>query len=552
MTWTPSTFTLLGVGAGAISTMVAGYALAHRDDRTTTSFALMMMIFAVWSFDYAIQLGFTTRSEQVFLQGLTLGVAGVFPTAWLVFAFQYSGYVPEVSGRWLAVLLVEPVAFLVLSITNPFHGLVFRVTGLTSTGYGPVVSLEFASVYAIHVVYAYGLVVAGIVLLAYVGVVASPMYRNQAVLLVAGIAPPFLSHVSYTLGASPISNLDLTPFLSAVTGIVLGLGLIRYDLVDRRPVARQFAIESVHNGLITVDEDGRIVEVNAVAREAFDPPPREGGSAASFFDVDSAVALDGTFHEARSAGERRVFLLRASTLGDHTDRSRGTVIALQDVTDLRAHEQRLEVSNRVLRHNLRNDTNVIRGYAGQIASLVDDSEVVDNATRIEETADELYELSEKARKLVDESTDRNADRKPVELVAQTENVVSTMADDHPATEWRIDAPDTAVVRLPNEVRFSNAIRNLLENAVKHNDADEPEVEVRIRSGNGRTRVHVIDNGPGIPDLERRVFEAGSETPLQHSQGVGLWIAYLHTTEAGGEFDIEGSDEGTTVTMSFRN
>jgi signal transduction histidine kinase len=551
MTWTPSVLTFLGMGAGAISTIVAGYALAHRDDRTTTSFALMMMIFAVWSVDYAIQLGFSTPSEQVFLQGLTLGVAGVFPTAWLVFAFQYSGYVPEVSRRWLAVLLVEPVAFLVISITNPVHGLVFRVTGLASTGYGSVVSIEFATAYAIHAVYAYGLVVAGIVILAYVGVVASPMYRNQALLLVAGILPPFLSHVGYTLGVSPVTNLDLTPFLSAITGIIFGLGLIRYDLVDRRPVARQFALESVHNGLITVDEDGRIVEVNAVAREAFDPPPQKGQSAATLFDAEPTDALDGTFHQVRSAGERRVFLLRVSNLGDHTDRSRGTVIALQDVTDLRAYEQRLEVSNRVLRHNLRTATNVIRGYAGRIVSHVDDPDVVEEADRIQETADDLYGLSEKARDLVDESTAGDAERVPVDLVGRTEAAVSTMADDHPATEWRIDAPETAVVQLPSEGHFSNAIRNLLENAVEHNDADEPEVAVRIRSRDSRARVQVVDNGPGISDLERRVFEAGSETPLQHSQGIGLWIAYLHTTEAGGEFDIEGSDEGTTVTMSFR-
>ena len=551
MTWTPSALTLLGMGAGVISTIVAGYALAHRDDRTTTSFALMMMIFAVWSFDYAIQLGFSTPSEQVFLQGLTLGVAGVFPTAWLVFAFQYSGYVPEVSRRWLAVLLVEPVAFLVFSSTNPVHGLVFRVTGLASTGYGSVVSIEFATAYAIHAVYAYGLVVAGIVILAYVGVVASPMYRNQALLLVAGILPPFLSHVSYTLGVSPVTNLDLTPFISAMTGIIFGLGLIRYDLVDRRPVARQFALESVHNGLITVDEDGRIVEVNAVAREAFDPPPQKGQSAGAFFDAEPTDALDGTFHEVRSAGERRVFLLRVSNLGDHTDRSRGTVVALQDVTDLRAYEQRLEVSNRVLRHNLRTATNVIRGYAGRIVSHVDDPDVLEEADRIQATADDLYGLSEKARDLVDESTAGDAERVPVDLVARTEQAVSTMADDHPAAVWRIDAPDTAVVQLPSEGHFSNAIRNLLENAVEHNDADDPEVAVRIRSRDSRARVQVVDNGPGISDLERRVFEAGSETPLQHSQGIGLWIAYLHTTEAGGEFDIEGSDEGTTVTMSFR-
>ena len=350
---------------------------------------------------------------------------------------------------------------------------------------------------------------------------------------------------------SPVTNLDLTSFLSAITGIIFELGLIRYDLVDRRPVARQFALESVHNGLITVDEDGRIVEVNAVAREAFDPPPEKGHSAGAFFDAEPTGALDGTFHEVRSAGERRVFLLRVSNLVDHTDRSRGTVIGLQDVTDLRAYEQRLEVSNRVLRHNLRTATNVIRGYAGRIVSHVDDPDVVEEADRIQETADDLYGLSEKARDLVDESTAGDAERVPVDLVARTEAAVSTMADEHPATQWRIDAPDTAVVQLPSEGHFSNAIRNLLENGVEHNDADEPDVAVRIRSRDSRARVQVVDNGPGISDLERRVFEAGSETPLQHSQGIGLWIAYLHTTEAGGEFDIEGSDDGTTVTMSFR-
>ena len=293
------------------------------------------------------------------------------------------------------------------------------------------------------------------------------------------------------------------------------------------------------------------MEVNAVAREAFDPPPQKGQSAATLFEAEPTDALDGTFHEVRSAGERRVFLLRVSELGDHTDRSRGTVIALQDVTDLRAYEQRLEVSNRVLRHNLRTATNVIRGYAGRIVSHADDPDVIEEADRIQKTADDLYGLSEKARDLVDESTAGDAERVPVDLVARTESAVSTMADEHPATDWRIDAPDSAVVQLPSQGHFSNAIRNLLENAVEHNDADEPEVAVQIRSVDSRTRVQVVDNGPGISDLERRVFEAGSETPLQHSQGIGLWIAYLHTTEAGGEFDIESSEEGTTVTMSFR-
>lgn len=67
----------------------------------------------------------------------------------------------------------------------------------------------------------------------------------------------------------------------------------------------------------------------------------------------------------------------------------------------------------------------------------------------------------------------------------------------------------------------------------------------------QSRVVIVDNGPGLPDSEREVLEAGEETPLTHGSGIGLWLVYWTVTYAGGEVTIEDrSPRGTRVTVTL--
>ncbi|ELZ25617.1 multi-sensor signal transduction histidine kinase [Halosimplex carlsbadense 2-9-1] len=70
-----------------------------------------------------------------------------------------------------------------------------------------------------------------------------------------------------------------------------------------------------------------------------------------------------------------------------------------DITDQKERERRLQVLNRVLRHNLRNDLNVVLGYAEMIAGRVDDETVNEWAQTLIDTASEVASLGDRARSL---------------------------------------------------------------------------------------------------------------------------------------------------------
>jgi len=62
-------------------------------------------------------------------------------------------------------------------------------------------------------------------------------------------------------------------------------------------------------------------------------------------------------------------------------------------------------------------------------------------------------------------------------------------------------------------------------------------------------VTVVDNGSGLPSEEQRVIEAGTEDPLEHGSGLGLWFAYWLITYVGGTIDITADHDGTEIRVT---
>lgn len=237
----------------------------------------LVMTLAMWSLVYGIQLGFETLDHQLVWQSVTLGVSGFVPATWLFFVFAYTRRNDWLVQSRVALLLAEPVGFLVLCVTNPLHELVWTNAVMSSTLVGDVPALEFGIGYWLHIVYAYALVAAGIGLLLLYGTRVAPTYQKQVLLLVTGAVPPFLSHISFTIGMSPIPALDLTPFVFAFTGVIFGLALFRFELLRLAPIARGQSLKEVGDGLIVVNTDEEIVDLVGVATEVLEPSPPASG-----------------------------------------------------------------------------------------------------------------------------------------------------------------------------------------------------------------------------------------------------------------------------------
>jgi len=85
------------------------------------------------------------------------------------------------------------------------------------------------------------------------------------------------------------------------------------------------------------------------------------------------------------------------------------------------------------------------------------------------------------------------------------------------------------------------LQNLISNAVKFADREQPRVTVGARSEDGRWRVEVSDNGIGIdPSDQRTIFQAFRR--LNHGDspgtGLGLSISQRIVTRLGGEIGVD--------------
>ncbi|QLG29878.1 PAS domain S-box protein (plasmid) [Halorarum halophilum] len=219
--------------------------------------------------------------------------------------------------------------------------------------------------------------------------------------------------------------------------------------------------------------------------------------------------------------------------------------SLRDITERKRREQRLQVLSRIFRHNLRNDGNVIQGHADILCDSLSDQNLEASALQIRDTIDEILQLSSKVRRVQDILDRNRVHRSPLSelLTSHYEWVAQT----HPTATLTIDLPeqDLFVGR-----RLSVAIAEAVENAAKHAES-EPTIEItgEVDGDSERIWIEIRDDGPGIPEQELQVMQSGSETPLTHGSGIGLWLIYWVIDSLGGEVTVQSDTSGgTLITM----
>ncbi|PAU84706.1 histidine kinase [Halorubrum salipaludis] len=318
--------------------------------------------------------------------------------------------------------------------------------------------------------------------------------------------------------------------------------------------------ETVIDGLNPAFEDrfgadgtalrGRTIDALDIDEERLGGDESRGGLGAE--SLDALLRERGFVTEEirrRTVDGPREFLFRGFTYeASGTRRAFGIYT---DITDRKRREQYVRIVNRILRHNLRNELNVVFGFAGEIAAQTADETIRDHARRIEATGKRLVDVAEGAatiRRVVEEGYVTDPD--PIAVRPVADEVVERHAERAPNADIRTRVPDGIAVR--GDGRFATALDHLVENAVDHaGDAPRVEVTADRDPDAGVTRVTVADDGPGIPATVREVITGEREvTQLRHNTGVGLWIVAWVVEAYGGEIRFgPGVDgEGTAVTL----
>ena len=241
-----------------------------------------------------------------------------------------------------------------------------------------------------------------------------------------------------------------------------------------------------------------------------------------------------------SDGETVPYQLNGAPLTDGDGEIVGLVGTGRDISGRVRREERLSVLNRVLRHNLRNRTNVVIGHAEQLADQLD-GPAADHAETIREVGRDLDRLGVLARKV-----DRALDGRVNTVSLTPADVVDNALSASPGEVSVAEPPD---VRLSALDSLSDALGELLDNAVRHNPAQTPRVEIGFDVTPRQVAIHVADDGPPIPDHEIDVLADG-ESRLEHGGGLGLWFVNWVVDASGGELSFDDSElGGNRVTLA---
>jgi PAS domain S-box-containing protein len=277
-------------------------------------------------------------------------------------------------------------------------------------------------------------------------------------------------------------------------------------------------------------------------------PPAERANSRSLTEHARAGNRIETEAPRETAAGRREFFIRVVPVRED-GRSIGAYVVYTDITDRKRRDQQLQVLDRVLRHNIRNNLTVVQGTIEQVLAdgeSVPDS-LVENALG---ATNDLLDLSETVREL-SQSTRPDENPDPVSVARLVEVTCEALAEEYP------DATITSRLRsdghVAGTVQLGRAVRELCENAIAHTDDPNPSVTVTVEERAdpaGWLRIRVADDGPGIPREQRAVLEEGEESQLRHGNGLGLWAVQWIVTSAGGELALGDPDEpGATVSLS---
>ncbi|MFP4218228.1 MAG: PAS domain S-box protein, partial [Salinarchaeum sp.] len=346
----------------------------------------------------------------------------------------------------------------------------------------------------------------------------------------------------------------------AIDGLLLYLS----DITDAKQRARRF--EGIFNqtfqliGLL--NPDGTIIEANdtALAFGGFDRDEVIGTRLCelSWYDnsdtagqVTEAVdrAADGEFvrYETELQGTDGLATIDFSLkpIVDEADDVTMLVAEGRDITDRQRQRRQLGVMHRVIRHNMRNDLTKVRGWAEMLAETTDPEQRAVTLKTIGEVLDKWSRMTEQMRKI---QRILQADREQETLVDPAtllDRLADAVTEEYPEATVETTDLEAGGTQIPALV--GEAVTELLENAIAASPTQTVTAACRRPSADW-LEVIISDDGPGLPEMEARVLETGEETPLNHGEGLGLWLVRTAVTQVGGDVAVDVYPDGTDVRL----
>ena len=493
--------------------LLACYGWRHRKIPGAVPFVAACLFGVAWALGSILGDAAQDPSAKVFW--LRFATAWQLPlvTAGTCFALQYAGLGRWLTRRVLIALAVPPLVFAAAIMTDGLHHLAWSglplVDGSIRQVYGPLIRVGLGYSYVL-----FGFNVAVLLWL----FVRSPRHRAPvAIMVLAQVG----ARVTFEVGVIRLSlpaQWDPDLFVLLVTFGVYAIALFGFHALDPVPDARRAALATMRDGMVVVDGEGRIVDVNASARRALGRR-REALLARPLVDVlpladlgpngggagETSLELDGE-------GDLRRYLVETTPLEDRRGRPLGRLVLLHDVTEQERAQALLLEQERVvatleererLARELHDSVGQVLGYLSMQAQTASKRLHDGDTGKTEELLSRLASVAQHAHADVRESilALRAASSADWALLPTLRHYLEDFKTQYGvATELRTDGVTDDLFQPHAGVQLLRVIQEAMSNARRH--GRPALISITFERCADEARITVADDGDGFDPAAR--------------------------------------------------
>lgn len=234
-----------------------------------------------------------------------------------------------------------------------------------------------------------------------------------------------------------------------------------------------------------------------------------------------------------------------------------TLVFLEDLGRIQERAQELKLASlgrltASIAHEIRNPLSAI-SHAGELLREERRGEMQDRLLRI--LNDNVHRLDRIVRDVLELGRQQRAQPEVLNLDAFCHQFIEQLAlAEHLSAGVLLYRGYRGAILCFDRAHLDRILWNLVSNALRHSSGKPGAVTIEVREGAdaGRVELHVLDDGPGIPDaISAQVFEPFFTTHTQGT-GLGLFIARELCVANGATLELLAEPVGAHFVISGRN
>lgn len=564
-------YSVLFIATTLVSFFVAFLAWQRASAKGAKELTFLMLAAGIGAFGLVFETATPLVSEKIFWAKFEFIGGIATPVLYLVFVLRYTGRDQFLSRKHLLLLFTIPAITLGLTLTNETHHLIWSGFSAISEKTNLMEYYHGIGFWLGYIVYSYLLLLLSVIYLIRFVIRQNKMFLPQGLIVLAGGLCPWITSLLYLTENNPVAGLDITPISITLSGVLAAYAILNIRFLDLIPVAREILVETLPDGIIVLDDQNRIQDINRAARQFLSirnktvigfPPGSLNLTEPLLLKAVTNHDTDDHIQEIQSDSGTRTFRILKHAI---KNQPKSRLVVIRDITKQRQAEcelikakEQAEESDRLkssflanMSHEIRTPMNGVLGFADLLKEpdLSEETKqmyvsiIESSGIRLLNIINDLIDISKI------ESGTMNVCIRESNINKQTSFIYNFFKPEAEKKGLTLilknSLPDDDAVIQTDREKLYAILTNLVKNAIKFTDAGSVELGYHyLASSPKRLLFYVKDTGNGIPpEMKDVIFERFRQASESYNRkhegaGLGLAISKAYVEMLGGSIWIE--------------